>query len=49
MANTSELPTRKRDLVTVLAHYRHALHDLATQTRDYSEHPRVESKGFRAW
>lgn len=30
IANTCELPTSKRDLLIVLAHYRHALHSLAT-------------------
>lgn len=31
IANTCELPTTKRDLLIVLAHYRHALHALAAQ------------------
>lgn len=31
LASTSELPGSKRDLLVVLAHYRHALHALATQ------------------
>lgn len=31
IGGTGELPTSKRDLLIVLAHYRHALHVLATQ------------------
>lgn len=31
IGSTGELPTSKRDLLIVLAHYRHALHTLATE------------------
>ena len=33
IAATGELPTRKRELIVVLTHYRRAIYDLATQAR----------------
>ncbi len=34
IGRTSELPASKHDLIVILTEYRHALHDLATQSRE---------------
>lgn len=35
LARTRELPSTKRDLVALLAEYRHALHDLTAQPAEH--------------